>query len=212
MAWVENFSSGLVPYSVVSGNAALYTIQPGPYGQTLVVGSQHTGVPAVIRRTVSMAEPARRVRFRYRVREARSDDSVVIQFRYAVTAETLYLVPRRELAYNAGLPTMGLAGVELSIGATVLPLNTWLSYNVELNPVGPSMVTITNEAGVVVAGQTFGPAPNRAVDQLLFHVDSAGPTNATDFADIQIAGPDGQFVDAVAEQAACHAWPAGSPQ
>lgn len=191
--FVEQFASGLTPYTVISGNGAIYGTTSTAYGTAVTIASQNAGTPAIIRRPASNIA-VRTISGKFNVSENQPDDAGLIG---AVSAGLgIFSVnPRRETAIDAQKRCdirLTLAGGGLDVDRYIgaggeIVVGNW--YQIDITIIagaGNTTVVVTRLSDSVIVINTTLPGSYAAatIDSLQFYSDSGGTTAQTDWADI----------------------------
>lgn len=184
-SFVEDFSQGLTPYTVVFGTLDSYTVPDG----TLHCASQNSGTARRIRRTFDPVV-ASQISGEFRLDSLGTDDAIVIEIKSGTTTH-FHFNPRREGAYDSPRRAIARMGGSGSIPVTDASIQIGIWYRMTLSVVpgaGNSTCTIARiDNGLILKTTSFpGDFTAVEVDAMEFLNDSGSTTSATRWDNIQI--------------------------
>lgn len=186
--FMETFSAGLAPYSVVSGSAAPFSIfATGAYGQGLQTTIGTPGL-SIIQRTFA-AQLVMSVSLKFRLTSLNADDACTFSM-YSGGGQVFGFDPRRDLGISGGTgwPAAIVGpGSMTALGASALAISTWYQMDMVCSPTTPVTITRLSDSAVVASANYGDHAAGFAADALQFGNDSGDSTHSeTSYADIHI--------------------------
>lgn len=211
--WTEDFSGGLSPYTVQSGNGALFTLASTAQGTAMHAASSGSG-SAWIQRAIPTPEPLQQWQLRMRLRSRSTDQSNPVAYiTDAAQSFTLTVAPSGYDLLFGGKPIFALStsglSVPYAIAAAPLAVDDWVAFDVVRLANGNRQATLRTLAGTVLGSVTVTgvvyPADLNATHIGFISNNTAQPS-VSEYAQLIVnPGP-------VVTDNATRVWPAGEPQ
>ena len=158
----ELFPDGIASYATDTGNRAVYSLESGPYGETLVSATQTAATAAVIRRSLTRGRHRRWTFYVNVTSSAASEATSVYLLSLSPLAGTWVFTPRMSSSSDAARRPIfywrngpGETQTPVTIGSAALALGQWHFVEVFFS-VDSLLLRITNtETGEVVVSQTI---------------------------------------------------------
>lgn len=188
----EQFES-ISPYTVVSGNGALF----GVSGGTMMIGTQNTGTVARIKRTIPSTTFSKlTMKVQLPLVGAATDDAAIIEFMNGDTV-VFTVNPMREQAFDSQRrPRFYYNGSDNFMGSALTPA-TWYRFTWEMNQdTGAWSASFVRDSDGAVHATASGSGVTPAtVDGIRFTVDSGGQTVTAQYREITMYSTGGVGVD-----------------
>jgi hypothetical protein len=188
--FIEDFENGIGGYTTFSGNPALWSIVPSPYGaNALRVAATTGGGPNSIYRNVTPIT-FNRLQLKVRVTQFASDDAGAIAVWFDNTRKFAFS-PVRELALDtARRPIISVISGSgfVSFGSTAIAVNTWYRLIISWLGAGGATAVLSNaDTGVVFHTMAWsGNIPGPTGNSLYLTDDNATGSSPTEWDDIYL--------------------------
>lgn len=187
----ETFGSvGLGRYSLVSGDAGLFTSVGTPHGGGLAIGSQSSATTAKISRAIGQSVISV-LSVKFKLTALNADDAAFLSLELNGVAKVT-LIPAREAIFD---PTrkgvLGIDGEVIAIADAALTVDEW--YRIDLSIIqgqgeGNTNATLTklSDSSIVKNIAYAFDHSSLLVNQLRFSADNGGVTSPTVYAGVRV--------------------------
>lgn len=185
--FIEDFSTGLTNYTLVSGNLGLFTIVTDTY-TALNIAAQASPTVSKIRRTFTGIAAAKLVRWNCKVTAENTDDGATILIsNTGSTTGRVAFVPARESAYDSQRrPRLYMGPTEYIAKATKMTVGVW--YECKILTTGSNWTfTMTDLSTNTVVSTVNGTMALATMNYLEFSVDSGLLTSPARYSDIVVS-------------------------
>jgi hypothetical protein len=171
--FVERFTSGLSPYSTVSGDAGIFSIAAGP---SLAIATHGAGTVAAIERVLDAPIAVRTYTARFRVVSGAQPNDTPLAGLFAAGALKAYFIARREGDFDALRRCFAsFDGESVAMSASAIDIGIWHEAQVEWAAGAGNttyMLRRLDTSAVVGSGVFAGALAQPTIDTLRFRADA----------------------------------------
>jgi hypothetical protein len=187
----EQFVTGLADYTATLGNAALFTLVSGTYGNAVHLAVNNDANSASrLTRFIGVTHDCTHIEAKFRLMANSSDDAGILQLAPSSNVASFQINPKRETAIDANQRChISLNGEDAPVSVGILPFGVWFQVSVDIHPGAGATTWVLSTPGnsVTVNSGNFtadhGPL-GCIFDRIFCFIDSSIATAPSEFTDI----------------------------